>query len=73
MVPILLILVQVTGIVFFFIVVMARRLASREAEEIALLRSRGASLPQVLGLYTLQLAPVVLVAAAVAPLIAAAA
>lgn len=72
-VPILLILVQVSGIVFFFIIVMARLLAGREAEEIALLRSRGASLPQVLGLYTLQLAPIVLLAAAVAPLVAAAA
>ena len=69
--PILLILVQVVGVVFFFILVMARLLAAREAEEIGLLRSRGASLPQVLGLYTLQLTPVVLVAAAVAPLIAA--
>ena len=70
-VPILLILVQVVGVVFFFIFVMARLLVSGETDEIALLRSRGASLPQVLGLYTLQLLPIVILAAAVAPLIAA--
>ena len=72
-VPILLILVQVVAIVFFFIVVMARLLVVRETDEITLLRGRGASLLQVLGLYTLQLTPIVLLAAAVAPLIAAAA
>lgn len=70
-VPILLILIQVVAIVFFFIVVMARLLISREAEEIILLRGRGASLIQVLGLYTVQLTPIVLLAAVVAPLIAA--
>ena len=72
-VPILLILIQVVAIVFFFIVVMARLLVGRETDEILLLRGRGASLLQVLGLYTLQLTPIVLLAAAVAPLLAAAA
>ena len=70
-VPILLILIQVIAIVFFFIVVMARLLISRETDEIVLLRGRGASLIQVLGLYVVQLTPIVLLAAVVAPLIAA--
>ena len=70
-VPILLILVQVVSVVVFFIFVMARLLVSGETDEIALLRSRGASLPQVLGLYALQLLPIVILTAAVAPLIAA--
>jgi len=70
-VPILLILIQVIAIVFFFIVVMARLLISRETDEIILLRGRGASLIQVLGLYVVQLTPIVLLAAVVAPLIAA--
>ena len=70
-VPILLVLIQVIGIVFFFLAVMARLLVAREREEIALLRGRGASLLQVLGLYAIQLAPIALLAAALAPLIAA--
>ena len=70
-VPILVILIQVVAIVFFFIVVMARLLVGRESEELILLRGRGASLLQVVGLYVVQLTPIVLVAAAVAPLIAA--
>lgn len=70
-VPILLILIQVVAIVFFFVVVMARLLVNRETEELILLRGRGASLLQVLGLYTMQLTPIVLLAAALAPLIAA--
>ena len=69
-VPILIILIQVVAIVFFFIVVMARLLVSRETEELILLRGRGASLLQVLGLYVVQLTPIVFVAAAIAPLIA---
>ncbi len=72
-VPILLIVVQVVGAVVFFIFAMARLLVGGETDEIALLRSRGASLPQVLGLYALQLLPIVILAAAGAPLIAAAA
>ena len=72
-VPILLIVVPIVGVAVFFIFVMAHLLVSGETDEIALLRSRGASLPQVLGLYALQLLPIVILAAAVAPLIVAAA
>ena len=69
-VPILIILIQVVAIVFFFIVVMARLLVGRETEELILLRGRGASLLQVLGLYVVQLTPIVFVAALIAPLVA---
>jgi hypothetical protein len=70
-VPILLILIQVVAVVFFFIVVMARLLVGRESEELILLRGRGASLLQVVGLYVVQLTPIVLAVAAIAPLVAA--
>ena len=49
-VPLLLILLQVTGVVAFYVVVLMAGIRERQAEEVAVLRSRGASVPQLLGI-----------------------
>ncbi len=49
-VPLLLILLQVVGVVAFYVVVLMAGVRERQAEEIAVFRSRGASAAQILGL-----------------------
>ena len=49
-VPLLLILLQVAGVVAFYVIVLMAGVRERQAEEIAVFRSRGASAPQILGL-----------------------
>jgi putative transcriptional regulator len=49
-VPLLLILLQVAGVVAFYVVVLMAGVRERQAEELAVFRSRGASAPQILGL-----------------------
>ena len=48
--PLLLLLLQVAGVAAFYIVVLTALAREREAQEIAVYRSRGASTPQLLGL-----------------------
>ena len=49
-VPLLLILLQVAGVVAFCVIVLMAGVRERQAEEIAVFRSRGASAAQILGL-----------------------
>lgn len=49
-VPLLLLLLQVAGVVAFYIVVLTLLARERQAQEVAVYRSRGASTPQLLGL-----------------------
>ncbi|MCZ6706438.1 MAG: FtsX-like permease family protein [Chloroflexi bacterium] len=69
-VPILLLLVQIVAIVLFFVVIVATILVEREETEIVLLRSRGASLRQMLGLYATEGFVIAGVAIAIGPIIA---
>lgn len=69
-VPILLLLIQIVAIVLFYIVIVATMLVEREETEIALLRSRGASLRQMLGLYGTEGVVIATIAAVSAPFIA---
>lgn len=70
-VPILLLLVQVVGIVLFYVVIVSIMVVERDEGEIVLLRSRGTSLRQLLGIYAAQGLAIAVVAAVVAPFIAA--
>ena len=72
-VSLLLILLQVAGIVVYYVVVVASMLVERQAEEIGVLRSRGAGPLQLVGLYLMEGALIAVVAAALAPWLAAAA
>lgn len=71
--PLLILLLQIAGIALFYVGIVAALVVERQAEEIALLRSRGAGMLQIGGVYFLEgiviAAPVVLLA----PLIAGAA
>jgi len=69
-VPILLLLIQIVAIVLFYIVIVATMLVEREETEIALLRSRGASLRQMLSLYGVEGVVLAVVAALAGPFIA---
>ena len=69
-VPLLIILLQVVGIVVYYVAVVASMLVERQAEEISVYRSRGASTAQLVGLYLMEGVFIAAVAAAVGPWIA---
>ena len=69
--PILLLLAQIVGIALFYIVVVSGVLVSQRREELFSMRSRGASLVQVLGLTAIEGLVLAIVSAIVGPLIAA--
>ena len=70
-VPVLMLLAQVVGIVLLYLVVVGGMVVERNVAEIALLRSRGASIGQVVALYLADGLLVAVLAAALAPLLAA--
>ena len=69
--PILLLLAQVVGIALFYIVVVSGVLVAQRREELFSMRSRGASLFQVLGLTAIEGMVLAVVSAIIGPLIAA--
>ena len=69
-IPLLIILLQVTGIVVYYVAVVASMLVERQAEEISVYRSRGAGTAQILGLYLMEGMLIAVAAAAVAPWLA---
>ena len=69
-VPLLLILLQVAGIVIYYVVIVSSTLVERQAEEISVLRSRGASAVQLSGLYLLEGSLIAVVAATIGPWLA---
>jgi hypothetical protein len=72
-VPLLLLLLQVVGIAVYYVLLVSSQLAERRAEEIAMLRSRGASVTQVVALSAAEAAILGLGAALLAPFLASAA
>ena len=68
--PLLLLLLQITAIALFYVAVIAAVVVERQAEEIALLRSRGASRLQVAGIYLLEGLTIGVPVTLVAPLLA---
>ena len=65
--PLLIILLQVVGIVVYYVAVVSSMLVERQAEEISVYRSRGASTAQLLGLYLMEGVVLAAAAALVAP------
>ncbi len=69
-IPLLLILLQVVGIVLFYVVLVMNMLLERQSEEIGVYVGRGASTTQVVGLSVVEGLVLAVPAAAVAPFIA---
>ena len=69
-VSLLLLLIQVVGIAVYYVLLVAMLLAERRSEEIAMLRSRGATVAQLVAMSAAEAAAIGLAAAAVAPFIA---
>jgi hypothetical protein len=72
-VTLLLLLIQVLGIAVYFVMLVSSLLAERRSEEIAMLRSRGATVGQLVAMSTAEAFALGLVAAFVAPFVASAA
>lgn len=72
-VPLTILLLQIAGITFFYTGLIAAIVVERQADEIALLRSRGASVWQVLGVYAIEGLTVGIPALLAAPFLAGAA
>src|SRR5690606_24395729 len=66
-------LLQVVGIAIYYVILVSSLLAERRAEEIAMLRSRGASVGQLVAMSAAEAFALGLVAAFIAPIIASAA
>ena len=71
-VTLLLLLLQVVGIAIYYVVLVSSLLAERRSEEIAMLRSRGATVGQLVAMSTAEAFALGLVAAFIAPFIASA-
>lgn len=69
-IPVTLLLVQVVGLILFFVSVMTSLLVERQTEVIAVLRSRGASRRQIFGTFATQSVGLALAALLVGPLLA---
>ncbi len=69
--PLVLLLLQIAGIALFYVAVIASLAVERQAEEIALLRARGASRLQVTALYLFEGLALAVPAALLAPFLAA--
>jgi len=53
-IPLFLLMFQIVGVVLYYVVMVANMVVDRQAGEIALLRSRGASTGQILGVYFME-------------------
>jgi ABC-type antimicrobial peptide transport system permease subunit len=71
-VTLLLLLLQVVGIAIYYVLLVSSLLVERRAEEIAMLRSRGASVLQVTGLAAAEAALLAVIVAILAPFLASA-
>jgi ABC-type lipoprotein release transport system permease subunit len=69
-IPVAIVLLQVLGLLLFFVGLMARLLVERQAEVITLLRSRGASRRHIFGAFFTQSAGLALLALLAGPLLA---
>jgi hypothetical protein len=71
-VTLLLLLLQVVGIAIYYVILVSSLLAERRSEEIAMLRSRGATVGQLVAMSTAEAFALGLVAAFIAPVVASA-
>ncbi len=71
-IPLFVLLLQIGGVVAYYLLVVSTMLVERQAEEIATLRSRGATTPQLIAQYGIEAAILAALAVGVGPPIAAA-
>lgn len=69
--PLFALMLQIIGIVLYYLVMVATMLVERQAGEIALLRSRGASTLQIMVVYAIEGGAIALIGVLVGPLLAA--
>lgn len=69
--PLFALMVQIVGIALFYLVMVSTAVVERQAGEVALMKSRGASSGQVLGVFAIEGLGVTIIATAIGPLIAA--
>ncbi|HEY7294511.1 MAG TPA: FtsX-like permease family protein, partial [Dehalococcoidia bacterium] len=70
--PLFALMLQVVGIVLYYIVMVSTMLVDRQAGEVALLKSRGASTRQIMGVYAVEGGIIALLGVIIGPLLAAA-
>ncbi|MFC2010587.1 FtsX-like permease family protein [Chloroflexota bacterium] len=70
-IPLFLIVAQISAIILYYLVTVANMLIDRQAGEIALLRSRGASTRQIVGIYFIEGLIISAIGAAVGPFLGA--
>jgi len=70
--PLFALMLQVVGIVLYYIVMVSTMLVDRQAGEVALLKSRGASTRQIVGVYAIEGGLIALIGGVLGPLLAAA-
>jgi ABC-type antimicrobial peptide transport system permease subunit len=70
-VPLFALMIQVIGIVLYYLIMVSTMVVERQSGEIALLRGRGATSGQIMGLFGLEAALLCLVLGAAGPLLAA--
>ncbi|MGH2608992.1 MAG: ABC transporter permease, partial [Tepidiformaceae bacterium] len=70
-VPLFALMIQVIGIVLYYLIMVATMVVERQSGEIALLRGRGATSGQIMGLFGLEAALLCLVLGALGPMVAA--
>lgn len=69
--PLFALMLQVVGIALFYLVIVATAVVDRQAGEIALMKSRGASVGQVIAVFAIEGAGICLAATVLGPLLAA--
>ena len=69
-IPVSILLLQVTGLILFFIALMSELLVERQTETIAVLGSRGANKPQIIGAFVTQSLVLALIALLLGPSLA---
>jgi len=69
--PLFALMLQIVGICLYYLVVVATMLVERQSGEIALLKSRGAGIRQIVGVYALEAGLYCLASAGLGPLVAA--
>ncbi len=67
--PLFALMIQVVGIVLYYLVMVSTMIVDRQTGEIALLKSRGASVPQLMGIYFIESLMLSLIAVAIGPLL----
>ena len=70
-VPMLIVLLLIAAVILYYVVTLSSLLVEQQRSEVALLRSRGATSAQILGVFVLEAVTIALIATAAGPILAA--